>query len=401
MTTGTATGHPSPGESRRHLPGLDGIRGLAILMVMLGHFIVVGGNLGTNSATARLLHSGYLGVDLFFVLSGFLITGILIDSKKCTNYFGVFYARRALRIFPLYYGLLAISWLTVILITPKDQAVLTGVDSMAWYWLYASNIGMAVKGDWLASPTWVGLGHFWSLAVEEQFYLVWPLVVYLTPARHLKRLCVVLVVASPLVYMLLPQLLGGGDAGNRATYVSTLGRLGVLAAGGWLAILWREPGAWPGFKKFLIPCAVASGAILLLERSVLPVLSMLEPSLVLVLGAALVGLAAGGKSGPLRSDFFESPVLRWLGKYSYGIYVYHHALKPVWLHFLWDGWITRVFGTGWLATLCYTATATTASLVLAWLSWRFFEEPILSLKSRFTYGSRKLPEAEASPSSLS
>ncbi|MES2658230.1 MAG: acyltransferase [Verrucomicrobiota bacterium] len=396
MTALDVTRHPTPGESRRHLPGLDGIRGLAILMVMLSHFIVVGGNLGSGTPVARFLHSGYLGVDLFFVLSGFLITGILIDSKSSPNYFRVFYMRRALRIFPLYYGLLAVSWLTVVFITPQDRPLLTGNDSMAWYWLYASNIGMAVKGEWLASPTWVGLGHFWSLAVEEQFYLVWPLVVYLTPVRHLKRLCVVMVIASPFVFMGLSWLMG-----DRATYVSTLGRLGVLAAGGWLAIIWREPGAWPKFKKLLIPSAVLSGALLLLERSVLPVLSFMEPSLALVLGTAMVGLAASGASGPLRSDIFESPLLRWLGKYSYGIYVYHHALKPVWIYFLWDGWITRVFGTGWPATLCYTAAATAASLVLAWLSWKCFEAPVLSLKSRFDYRSRKLPASDARPSSLS
>ena len=142
---------------------------------MLSHFIVVGNNLGTGTPLARFLHSGYLGVDLFFVLSGFLITGILIDSKSSPNYFGTFYMRRALRIFPLYYGLLAVSWLTVIFITPEDKPLLTGHDSMAWYWLYASNIGMAVKGNWLASPTWVGLGHFWlPLVGAVRFFRVRP-----------------------------------------------------------------------------------------------------------------------------------------------------------------------------------------------------------------------------------
>jgi peptidoglycan/LPS O-acetylase OafA/YrhL len=397
MTELDITRHPGhPGESRRHLPGLDGVRGLAILMVMLSHFIVVGGNLGKDTAMARFLHSGYLGVDLFFVLSGFLITGILIDSKASPKYFRVFYIRRALRIFPLYYGLLAVSWLTVIFLTPEDKPVLTGHDSMAWYWLYASNIGMAVKGGWLASPTWVGLGHFWSLAVEEQFYLVWPFLVFWMSVPRLKRLCAILVIASPLVFFTLTYLMG-----DRATYVSTLGRLGVLAAGGWMAIKWREPGAWPKFKKLLAPCAIVSGALLLMERSFVPSLSFMEPSLALLLGSALVGLAASGTAGALRGRVFESSVLRWLGKYSYGIYVYHHALKPVWMYFLWDGWITRVFGTGWLATLCYTASATTASLVLAWLSWKLFESPILSLKSKFDYRARKLPDSSASPSTLS
>jgi len=397
MTDFDNTLHPShPGESRRHLPGLDGIRGLAILMVMLSHFIVVGQSPGHETAVFRLLKSGYLGVDLFFVLSGFLITGILIDSKASPDYFRVFYIRRALRIFPLYYGILAIAWLTVIFITPRDRAVLTGNDSMAWYWLYASNIGMVVKGQWLASPTWVSLGHFWSLAVEEQFYLIWPLVVWLTPTPRLKRVCAGLVLASPFVFMGLTWWMG-----DRSAYVSTLGRLGVLAAGGWLAVIWREPGAWPRIKHFLIPCAVVSGGILLLERTFLPGLLFAEASLALVLGAAMVGLAAGGVHGPLRSDIFECRVLRWLGKYSYGIYVYHHALKPVWIAFLWDGWIVRVFGTGWPATLVYTVAATAASLALAWLSWKCLEAPVLSLKSRFGYQSRKAPASDVRPRSLS
>ncbi len=390
MTALDPTRHPThPGESRRHLPGLDGVRGLAILMVMLSHFIVVGDNLGKGTEVSRFLHSGYLGVDLFFVLSGFLITGILIDSKLSPTYFKTFYIRRSLRIFPLYYGLLAVSWLTVIYFTPQDRPILIGHDSLAWSWLYASNIGMAVKGDWLASPTWVGLGHFWSLAVEEQFYLVWPLVVWLTPVRSLKKLCAVLVLASPFIFIGLTWWLG-----NRGAYVSTLGRLGVLAAGGWLAIVWREPGGWPRIKHLLVPCAVVFGTILLLERTVLPILSFLEPTLALLVGASLVALAAAGKQGPLNSAFFESGVLRWFGKYSYGIYVYHHALKPVWIHFLWDGWITPRFGTGLPATLIYTAAATAISLSLAWLSWKFFESPILSLKSRFGYKPEKRVEPQ-------
>lgn len=376
-----------PGESRSHLPGLDGIRGIAILLVMLSHFIMADKTSVSDSAIARLLHSGYLGVDLFFVLSGFLITGILIDSKNSPNYFSVFYMRRALRIFPLYYGLLAIAWLTAQFITPRYPVNLSEVDSMAWYWLYASNIGMAVKGGWLTSPSWIGLGHFWSLAVEEQFYLFWPLVVYRTNTASLKRLCILLVAISPLVHIFLPHLFGGGDAGNLANYVSTINRLGVLAAGGWLSIIWREQQTWPSVKKLLIPCAVVSGTFLLLERSVLRNLQVIEPSMMLVLSTALVGLAACGKNGPLQSGFFASPMLRWLGKYSYGIYVYHHALKPLWIHFLWDGWISRLCGTEFLGTLAYTASATTATLILAWLSWTFFEEPILSLKSRFRYGS--------------
>jgi peptidoglycan/LPS O-acetylase OafA/YrhL len=382
MTSFDPSRHPGhPGPSRRHLPGLDGIRGLAILMVMFSHFIVVGGNLKKGGILSTFLHSGYLGVDLFFVLSGFLITGILLDSKASKRYFSVFYIRRALRIFPVYYGLLAIAWLTVVFITPQDKAELTGVNSMAWSWLYASNIGMAVKGGWLDSPTWIGLGHFWSLAVEEQFYLVWPLVVYLLPERVLKWLCLALVVMSPLTFWLLSWWLG-----NLGTYVSTLSRVGVLAAGAGLAILWRHPAMWAWVQPKLVWVFAGFGALLLLERTILlKQLAFMEPSLALIVGAACVGMGASGAGGRWVSAFFQSRVLIWLGKYSYGIYVYHHALKPVWMRFFWDGWLLPQLGSGWPATFAYTGLATAASLLLAWISWKCFESPILSLKSRFNY----------------
>jgi len=172
----------------RHLPGLDGIRGLAIMMVMLGHFITIGGHLNNTHPLSRLLGSGFLGVDLFFALSSFLITGILLNSKMRQTSFRVFYLRRTLRIFPRYYAVLTISWLSVFWITPHDQDRLVGHHSMLWHWLYASNIGIAANhGNWLLSPTWVSLGHFWPLAVEEQFYLIWPLLVLLVSTRHSKK----------------------------------------------------------------------------------------------------------------------------------------------------------------------------------------------------------------------
>jgi peptidoglycan/LPS O-acetylase OafA/YrhL len=368
-----------------HLPGLDGIRGLAILLVMFSHFIIVGGNLGDGTGPLeRLLLSGYLGVDLFFVLSGFLITGILVDAKSRPHFFRTFYMRRALRIFPLYYGMLAVAYLSVPLLSPQDAAVLSGPNSPWWYWLYASNIGMAVKGTWLESPTWFSLGHFWSLAVEEQFYLVWPFVVFFLQLRWLAPLCALLVVSSPFLTGWLHL-----EIGALATYVSTLGRLGMLAAGGGLALIYRTRRGREKIGKWVLPVAAVSSVLLLLNRTVLPSLGMYEPLIMLVCGSAWVGLALECRRRGVAAVFFESRALRWLGKYSYGIYVYHHALKPLWIAFLWDRGIVPLAGTGWPATLLYTAAATFLSLSLAWLSWHLFEARILALKKHFPYLPKK------------
>lgn len=369
-----------------HMPGLDGIRGLAILLVMFSHFIVVGGNLGEGThPLQRLLLSGYLGVDLFFVLSGFLITGILVDAKERPHYFRTFYMRRALRIFPLYYGLLAVAYLSVPLLSPQDAPALTGANSPWWYWLYASNIGMAVKGAWLESPTWIGLGHFWSLAVEEQFYMVWPFVVFFLKEKWLGRLCALLVLTNPFVMGWLHS-----EIGSLGTYVSTLSRMGSLAAGGGLALLYRSRSGREKVHKVVMPVAIVSGVLLLWARTfVMWPLGMCESQIMLICGTCWVAIAAEGGRRQWAAAFFGSRALRWLGKYSYGIYVYHHALKPIWIAYLWERGIVPWVGTGWAATLFYTVAATAVSLGLAWLSWHLFEARILALKKYFPYREKK------------
>ncbi len=164
------------------MPALDGVRGLAVLMVLLDHF--VGDMLPPTNSVERVIvyvtAYGAYGVDLFFVLSGFLITGILYDARDKTSYFRNFYMRRFLRIFPLYYGVLALLFFVAPLIPLLQGATLDYlVERQAWAWLYGVNIYTAIRGEWALSF----INHFWSLSVEEQFYLFWPLVVYLLARR--------------------------------------------------------------------------------------------------------------------------------------------------------------------------------------------------------------------------
>src|SRR5687767_2907742 len=165
------------------IPALDGLRGIAIILVMLHHFTYYRPNSGIDAQIASVLFFGWAGVDLFFVLSGFLITGILLDTRDSKRYFSTFYARRTLRIFPLYYLVLLLAFVVL----PKFPAlhpVLLGqvgpVDlPPQWpYWLYLTNFSIA-DGGWVHG--WVDVA--WSLAIEEQFYLVWPLMIWLCPPR--------------------------------------------------------------------------------------------------------------------------------------------------------------------------------------------------------------------------
>jgi peptidoglycan/LPS O-acetylase OafA/YrhL len=184
-------------DSGRHIPALDGLRGLAILLVILYHHTLMRQETLFDRVYVNLARLGWSGVDLFFVLSGFLITGILYDSKGSPHYFRNFYVRRTLRIFPLYYAVVFFS----LIVLPRAWPAwgLTQLDrsamedrSQAWYWLYLQNFLFA-RDENLGHPA---LAVSWSLAIEEQFYLVWPVVVSLLSRRHLIWTCGALILTA-------------------------------------------------------------------------------------------------------------------------------------------------------------------------------------------------------------
>ena len=220
-------------EARPHLPVLDGIRGCAILLVMATH--LAGGVVPANRFDAIVLgalRGGWIGVDLFFVLSGFLITGILLDSQGGPRYYVAFFARRALRILPLYWLFLAIlacnAWFVG---GPREWAAL--MLSMPWHLAYLTNVLVAI-GGWGAAA--FQTGHLWSLAVEEQFYLTWPFLVSGIAARRLRGWMGRLLLYLPMVRGL--ALVGGLFAA--AVHVLTPLRADSLGAGALLALLYRD-----------------------------------------------------------------------------------------------------------------------------------------------------------------
>lgn len=229
-------------SGRKHFLELDGLRGLAILLVLLCHYfywlIEPATNIYRKVALAFLGKAGDWGVTLFFVLSGFLITGILYDSKGQDRYFRNFYARRFLRIFPLYYGFLAVMFLVLAAIRVGAPQFYSHSRTpqllwsyQPWLWTYTANIWMFFHSGMVV------IGHFRSLCVEEQFYLVWPLVIFMAPGKKwTARACWVTI--SIAVVAGVGVQLAGYDGGWLFTPV----RMDALAAGGLIALLLRDPG---------------------------------------------------------------------------------------------------------------------------------------------------------------
>jgi peptidoglycan/LPS O-acetylase OafA/YrhL len=223
-------------ESR--LPALDGLRGVAILLVLMNHFTAFPPDVPLSRTLYQVAYFGWAGVDLFFVLSGFLITGILFDTKGSAHYFRNFYMRRVLRIFPLYYGVLVVLFVLVPLVHQYAPVVQQVADRQGWLWLYGVNLNIALEGKWLFGGDWLELGHFWSLAVQEHFYLLWPALVLLLNRRSLMLLCGLSV---PVALGIRVALLKAG-MDPAGAYVLTPCRMDSLALGGLLAPAVRGPG---------------------------------------------------------------------------------------------------------------------------------------------------------------
>jgi peptidoglycan/LPS O-acetylase OafA/YrhL len=369
--------------SARQVPALDGVRGIAILIVLLHHFesILPGSNLALNLIKATF-YMGWSGVDLFFVLSGFLITGILVDTKQAKNYFSSFYARRILRIFPLYYGVLTlIVFMARAFYRPAFDNILPLRSDQIYYFFYLNNWWVLLKDKWHANI----IGHFWSLAVEEQFYLLWPMCVWLIPRRHLLRVALFGCGLALVLRIALVKAYGPSHAIDQNTFT----RMDALLAGACCAMVVRSESLIAKVKAWLTPAMwiAAAGvlAIVFLAGEMWQAGVYMETvgfSLLSVGYSALVLRAYLEQGRPSRAQkIFTSAPLRAMGKYSYGIYVWHVPILWMAMPFVPDS-----FGVGRnpLTSALWFVALIGISFVMAATSYDLFESPFLRLKSRFS-----------------
>lgn len=384
MNTATS---PTP-RTKTHYPALDGVRGLAIILVMLVHF-TPDSHVRANRILEwmyKLARSGWVGVDLFFVLSGFLITGILLDTRGDARYYINFYMRRTLRVFPLYYGVLLVVFGIVAHVPSLRPAGMQPLeDSQLWFWLYATNIGLAVPGvlgAWKAGVIW--LIHFWSLAVEEQFYLVWPAVVRRMRLDTLKKACwgIIFGVFAVRTAMTLfyPELI--------TPYYAF--RFDALAAGCLLAVMFKQEGGKAFFIRHRHLIWLAGMLVLAthmyLAKGLWPTsvfMSTVGFSMVACVAAATLAIALEADPAGLAGRIWSHQALRFMGKYSYGIYVYHVFVMAISAVVVPPQSFIHFFPHPVIGDAVLVLSSSVVSVGLAFLSFHLYEKHFLKAKKHF------------------
>jgi peptidoglycan/LPS O-acetylase OafA/YrhL len=390
VTMDRSAGEVDRSLERGHILALDGLRGIAILLVVFCHFV---SNLhitadGWAWPLVAFAHAGWAGVDLFFVLSGFLITGILVDARGSNSYFKAFYARRALRILPAYYGFLfAIFVMLPLLHLGAGDNYLLAREHQGWYWLHLTNIMMALgelpgRGPYPSTL-------FWSLAVEEQFYFAWPAIVALCSTKMLRRVCI-----GGVLLCIVLRIIGGLTGVSELTLsVLPITRGDTLFVGGLLAIEYRRGTLerYVMMAKFATPVAALVLAGLTLRYGQLdyldPGTAMFGSIAIMVLGASAVVIGITSTDSRF-SRVLRSRFLRFFGRYSYAIYIVHTAVLAGMNHYVPFASLPSIGGSSLPGQTLWLIVYVGFSTGVAMLSWHIVEKHFLRLKRFFPYGTK-------------
>ena len=385
------------------LPVLDGLRGLAVLMVFgchvkftldaQGKLLAEWGSL-VERAFSAFAGPGWIGVELFFALSGFLITGILYDAKHRPHRFRNFYARRVLRIFPLYYGtLLLLLFVYPRLLPASTDAARQVWDHQAWYWSYLVNFAIALP----TVDTPYMTGHFWSLAVEEHFYLLWPPIILLLSRRRAIAGCLALMLLSPALRLALtlhdatPWLTPHLTTIGRFNYCATPTRLDAIASGALAALLIRGPMGLGGCARWARHTMPYAGGVIFCIMALCrghlsahyPVTQVVGFSALGVFFTSGIVLMLSSDESSLARRLGESRVLRFLGRYSYAIYVFQLTPLTLLVPVLFPDGTLEMLGSHLLGLAVYALLGLGVTLVMALCSWHLMEKHFLRLKRWF------------------
>lgn len=359
-------------STRSYYPALDGLRGIAILLVICCH----------NLDFIPHFELGWVGVDLFFVLSGFLITDILLVTKSGKNFLQNFYIRRILKIFPLYYGVL----LLFFVIAPALQSLHVQYNyyqhNQAMLWLHLNNWLCIVHIRPIDSML---VNHFWSLSVEEQFYLLWPFIILaINDVKRLAQVAYLVLVTCVLCRFSCWMMYGEGTT---TFYFQYMTRLDGLCVGSLIAI-WRFDAFEQVKRKLLqLTFSVVAAYIVLyaLTKTMfhkMPHFPFLGYTAIAVVFGIIV-LFAIEKRNMLSKLLLENKIIKYVGRISYGLYVYHWPVLCLFKIYLLAGFVNAGYSNS-TSYIIVSLLALAVAIVVSIMSYHFFEKRILSLKDRMT-----------------
>lgn len=349
-----------------YIPQLDGLRGLAILLVVTFHYF----------GFLKIFSLGWTGVDLFFVLSGYLITSRLYQLKKDKKYFYNFYLNRALRILPVYYLTLTVFYSAFnVLLDSKNLFVLNYYNNNLWsFFLFFENWTFINN-----PPVTNHLQHFWSLAIEEQFYLVWPLFIFIfLHKKYFNKIIILLlsaiVIARSSIYFHHPN-----PEDYSHYFYNTFCRMDGFIIGGFLYILQQRKKLAPYKYLFLIPAIFLAQGIIVTNQSHTNIfISTIGYTILALFFAGIINFITIN-SNSLLSKIFQRKWLKFIGKISYGLYIYHWIIL-VTLQSKIYLWLQLFFTESktfyWISILICLFISVVTSIV----SYFYFEKFFLKLK---------------------